>query len=160
MGELQSLQHLTLTRNQLTSIPPEIYSLSGLRSLDLSYNSLTDLSPEISQLSQIENLNLEYNAIADFPSSIGQLTNLTEIDIVPQVLPAAQPVAGSSSPVRNPAGNPNASSETPPKFSESYRRALARIQAAKESKATMLTLADGNLQQLPPEIGELADLEV
>ncbi|MGD1703134.1 leucine-rich repeat domain-containing protein, partial [Dapis sp. BLCC M229] len=61
--ELEQLEILDLSGNQLTSIPESISQLSNLTRLDLSYNQLTSIPELISQLSNLTRLDLSYNQL-------------------------------------------------------------------------------------------------
>jgi len=72
---------LTLSRNQLTSLPAEIGQLHSLTELSLSRNQLTSLPAEIGQLHSLTWLNLKENQLTSLPAKIGQLYLLTEITL-------------------------------------------------------------------------------
>ncbi len=70
---------LSLSDNQLTSLPPEIWQLTNLVTLDLSDNQLTSLPPEIWQLTNLKQLYLYVNALTSLPPEIARLTNLERL---------------------------------------------------------------------------------
>jgi len=54
---LQKLQRLMIPSNNITNLPPAVYTLSSLKALDISSNeSLTSLDPEIQNLTQLQSL--------------------------------------------------------------------------------------------------------
>jgi len=68
IGSLTTLQMLYLEGNQLTTLPPEIGSLAALQTLQLQGNQLTTLPPEINELSQLIILYLHDNASLKLPA--------------------------------------------------------------------------------------------
>jgi internalin A len=81
IGKLTSLITLDLYNNQLMAVPPEIGKLTSLTMLDLRGNQLTTVPPEIGQLTQLQILNLFNNQLTAMPLEIGQLTSLMELDL-------------------------------------------------------------------------------
>ncbi|MEH2138221.1 COR domain-containing protein [Nostoc sp.] len=77
ISQLSSLTELSLSNNQLSSLPPEISQLSSLTELSLSNNQLSSLPPEISQLSSLTWLFLSNNQFSSLPPEISQLSSLT-----------------------------------------------------------------------------------
>lgn len=59
-----SLISLDLSKNQLTTLPEEIYNCSNLRALDLSDNKLTTLSEDIYHFQYLQKINLKNNAFS------------------------------------------------------------------------------------------------
>ncbi|MDM8565979.1 COR domain-containing protein [Candidatus Halobeggiatoa sp. HSG11] len=74
--QLVNLRELNLRRNQLTSLPSEISQLVNLQVLNLRGNKLTSLPPEISQLVNLQVLNLRVNKLTSLPPEFSQLVNL------------------------------------------------------------------------------------
>lgn len=72
---------LSVSQNQLATIPPEIGQLTGLTQLYLYSNQLTTLPLEIGQLANLIRLNLHSNQLTTLPAEIGQLASLTELDL-------------------------------------------------------------------------------
>ncbi len=84
LGQLDRLQSLDLSHNQLTgSIPPELGHLAHLQELDLSFNRLTGtIPPELGQLGQLQSLDLRSNGLTgSIPSTLGQLDQLQVLDV-------------------------------------------------------------------------------
>ena len=73
--------NLILETDSLTVLPPEIGQLITLEILSLSDNQLDVLPPEIGQLSHLKHLFLGGNKLGDLPSEIWQLVNLTTLDL-------------------------------------------------------------------------------
>lgn len=62
--ELQNLQILDISNNQMTGLPAELGHLSHLRILDASNNRLTGLPYELGDLANLEILDLTGNAVS------------------------------------------------------------------------------------------------
>ena len=75
------LESLNLDRNQLTSIPEQIQTLTNLTTLYLDGNELTSLPEQIGLLTNLTILNLESNEITCVPGQIQHLTNLTYLNL-------------------------------------------------------------------------------
>ena len=87
------LTSLTISGNQLTSLPESIGNLSSLSVLALYSNQLTSLPENIGNLSNLEELNLSGNQLISIPNSIINLTNLNvlvvssnQIEIIPNTI--------------------------------------------------------------------------
>jgi Leucine-rich repeat (LRR) protein len=76
---IQSLQYLDLSENQLTSLPDSIGNITNLTELYLYYNQLTSLPDSIENLTNLTELNLSSNELRSLPDSIGNLKNLTKL---------------------------------------------------------------------------------
>ena len=79
IGDLDSLVSLSLKNNQLTTLPESIGDLSSLEYLRLNGNQLTSLPESIGDLSSLEDLNLDNNQLTTLPESIGDLSSLTSL---------------------------------------------------------------------------------
>ncbi|UOB19143.1 leucine-rich repeat domain-containing protein [Abyssalbus ytuae] len=79
IGQLTSLETLSLYSNQLTSIPAEIGQLTSLKGLYLGNNQLTSIPAGIGQLTNLEFLFLHNNQLTSIPAEIGQLTSLVRL---------------------------------------------------------------------------------
>ncbi|NDD58587.1 MAG: hypothetical protein EBZ47_04935 [Chlamydiae bacterium] len=76
---LNSLTALNVSRNQLTSLPESIETLTSLTYLDVSSNRLTSLPASIERLSSLIYLHAYDNQLPSLPASIERLTSLTEL---------------------------------------------------------------------------------
>lgn len=74
-------RYFDLSNLSLTSLPPEIGSLTSLESLSLGHNQLSSLPLEIGRLTSLEYLNISYNQLSSLPLEIGHLTSLQILDI-------------------------------------------------------------------------------
>ena len=82
LGQLTNLSSTHLFSNQLTGeIPPELGQLTNLKLLSLGFNQLTgDIPPELGQLTNLEWLSLSWNQLTgEIPSELGRLTNLERL---------------------------------------------------------------------------------
>jgi Leucine-rich repeat (LRR) protein/serine/threonine protein phosphatase PrpC len=76
-----TLVKLTLSGNQLRSLPTEIGKLVQMRELVLSKNSLESLPESVGQLKKLQVLNCMLNKIADLPDSLGELAALERLKL-------------------------------------------------------------------------------
>lgn len=87
LGGLSSLLQLSLTENQLESLPEKVGSLQRLRLLDVSRNSLTSLPAALFHLSALQTLILAHNSLTDssFPTNLQTkepvLPSLHQLDV-------------------------------------------------------------------------------
>ena len=79
IGDLQSLQELSLASNKITYVAPEIGKLSSLRELGLSDNQITRLPNEICNLHELSHMYIYNNKLTSLPDSIHKLTKLREL---------------------------------------------------------------------------------
>ena len=81
VSRLQCLQHLDLSRNQLTYLPAALCQLSQLQSLVVNNNKLVSLPEEIGELTNLMQLDVSCNEIAHLPVQIGDLSNLKHLNL-------------------------------------------------------------------------------
>ena len=79
IGSLTNLEWLELSGNHLTTLPPEIGDLKNLETLGLDSNHFTTLPPEIWKLKNLKALDLGRNQLTTLPKEIGNLTKLEEL---------------------------------------------------------------------------------
>lgn len=70
------MQTLCLFGNNITTLPPELFTIGSLVELDLSYNALTELPSGISQLRQLAKLSLSGNALTSIPEQLAEVQTL------------------------------------------------------------------------------------
>ncbi|UKO99865.1 COR domain-containing protein [Nostoc sp. UHCC 0870] len=94
---LQNLTTLDLSDNGLTQIPEAITRLQNLTILDLRSNGLKQIPEAITRLQNLTTLNLSYNQLTQIPEAITRLQNLTtlylldnEITQIPEVITRLQ----------------------------------------------------------------------
>ncbi len=136
---------LDLSRNQLTSLPPETGKLANLTQLDLSRNQLTSLPPEIGKLANLTGLGLNENQLLSLPPEIGKLANLARLYINENQLSSLPPEIGKLANLTGLGLSRNQLLSLPPEIGK-----LANL--------TLLCLNENQLTSLPPEIGKLANL--
>ncbi|MCL4275833.1 MAG: GTP-binding protein, partial [Anaerolineales bacterium] len=88
---LQNLTTLSLSRNQLASLPKEIAQLQNLTTLDLGGNQLASLPKEIGQLQHLTTLDLSSNGLASLPREILHLHELKRLNLHETPLAIALP---------------------------------------------------------------------
>ena len=83
LGNLTSLEWLTLRGNLTGAIPPELGNLTSLQRLYLTNNELTGaIPPELGNLTSIESLFLGYNALTGaIPPELGNMSSLKWLDL-------------------------------------------------------------------------------
>jgi Leucine-rich repeat (LRR) protein len=90
ISQLTSLQHLSLSFSEITSLPTQIglfiqlhtlnlYCLSNLTHLNLSSNQITHISNQINKLTQLQYLDLSFNRLTQLPDDISSLLHLSEL---------------------------------------------------------------------------------
>lgn len=71
------LQELSLSRNQLGSVPGELGHCTGLTSLDLSHNQLDAVPGQMCEgLTNLTGLNLMCNKLTQLPEQFGKMDKL------------------------------------------------------------------------------------
>ncbi|KAL9265866.1 Plant intracellular Ras-group-related LRR protein 8-like protein [Drosera capensis] len=85
-ANLGSLTYLSLSDNELTTLPASLGGLTSLRQLHVSNNKLTGLPNELGYLSNLEILNLNNNRLSSIPASIGDCLSLVEVDLSSNLL--------------------------------------------------------------------------
>ncbi|GMJ08900.1 hypothetical protein like AT2G30105 [Hibiscus trionum] len=83
---LKYLTVLSITQNQLTTLPPALGSLTSIRQLHVANNKLTTLPNEIGLLTQLEVLKVDNNRITTIPACIGECGSLVEVDLSANLL--------------------------------------------------------------------------
>nr|WP_322684603.1 COR domain-containing protein [Nostoc sp. DedQUE07]MDZ8130545.1 COR domain-containing protein [Nostoc sp. DedQUE07] len=79
--QLEWLEVLNLSGNQLRTLPEAIARLQQLTSLDLSGNQLRTLPEAIARLQQLTSLDLKGNQLRTLPEVIARLQQLTSLDL-------------------------------------------------------------------------------
>ena len=81
IGSLSNLTYLNLSGNQLTILPDTIGDLSSLSGLELSENELIGLPNNIGNLNCLRHLSLRDNQLIRLPSSICSLLHLSSLEL-------------------------------------------------------------------------------
>jgi Leucine-rich repeat (LRR) protein len=80
--ERRELKELDLSGNKLTgALPAEIRQLQGLQILNASHNQMTGVPAEIGQLSELRTLDLSDNMLTGLPYELGNLQKLEVLDL-------------------------------------------------------------------------------
>lgn len=95
IGNLQSLENLSLFGNELQELPETIGNLTSLKNFDLHRNQLSKLPETIGNLTSLEELNLEENRLATLPETIGKLTSLRKLYLPKNQLTALPETIGN-----------------------------------------------------------------
>ena len=77
--ESENVQTLSRRDEELTSLPPTIWTLSCLTSLDLSRNCLEELPPEVGNLIALQHFFVSHNRLRVLPTAIGSLVSLVTL---------------------------------------------------------------------------------
>lgn len=75
-----SLQHLTLSHNNLVQLPSTLYTLDNVMTLDLSHNKIESVYG-IERLVNLKEIILDNNELSELPESISKLTKLHTISL-------------------------------------------------------------------------------
>ncbi|CDY58573.1 BnaC03g12520D [Brassica napus] len=83
IGKMIKLQSLDLSRNKITSLPSDLWSLDSLEHLNLSSNLISDPLPSnIGNFVSLQTLDLSFNTFSgEIPASISSLVGLTTLDL-------------------------------------------------------------------------------
>jgi Leucine-rich repeat (LRR) protein len=81
LGGLSNLKSLYIGGNPFNQFPIEVITLENLRDLDLSFLDLSNLPATISQLDQLEYIGLRYNSMEQFPEVLLDMYSLHSIDL-------------------------------------------------------------------------------
>jgi len=81
IGNLKTLESLTLDRNQLSTLPESIGNLKSLKSLYLSDNQLSSLPESTTKLKSLQTLWLACNRLHNLPESMGNLKSLEVLNL-------------------------------------------------------------------------------
>ena len=146
IGQLLNLQALNLAENQLTTLPPEIGQLLNLGSLILWRNQLTTLPPEIGRLVNLQSLILWRSQLTTLPPEIGQLLNLQSLTLFSNHLTTLPPEIGQLLKLQSLDLSNNQLTTLPPEIGR--LRNLAK-----------LDLTNNQLRALPPELAELSTIK-
>jgi internalin A len=79
--ELQQLQVLNLSRNDISVVPDWLSEFAGLQRLDVSHNKLTALPESVGKLKQLWLLDVSNNKLVVLPESLGELTQLERLEV-------------------------------------------------------------------------------
>ena len=145
IGNLTNLVQLDLSSNQLTSLPESIGNLTNLQTLILVINQLTILPESIGKLSNLKVLFLGYNQITSLPESIGNLKNLVQLDLENNQLTSLPESIGNLTNLRGLRLNNNQLTSLP--------ESIGNL-----TKLEELYLVENQLTSLPESIGDLTNL--
>ncbi|UOB19185.1 leucine-rich repeat domain-containing protein [Abyssalbus ytuae] len=169
IGQLTSLEYLSLRNNQLTSIPTEIGQLTNLEFLNLGNNQLTSIPIEIGQLTSLEQLYLNYNQLTNIPIEIGQLTSLKTLSLRSNQLTSIPTEIGQLTSLETLSLGNNQLTSIPAEIGQltslvslylDYNKLTSiPIEIEQLTSLKYLYLHNNQLTSIPAEIGQLTSLE-
>ena len=86
IANLDSLKTLSLTGNGFDEIPEEVFSLSNLTLLTVGYNGLTFIPDSLQKLENLQTLRIYGNELRDIPSFLFEMPMLKNIDLAENFL--------------------------------------------------------------------------
>ena len=103
LGQLTSLEELTLDRNKFRAIPDSLGELSLLRSFSCSDNLIGALPSSIGRLQRLERLDVHNNNLTEFPTALWNCGSLERINMTSNViahirLPSLPPASAAPPP--------------------------------------------------------------
>src|SRR5947209_4521285 len=69
---------VNLWKQQLGTVPDELWDNLGMETLILADNALTTISPKIARLKNLRTLDLGHNKLSSLPESIGEVNGLRD----------------------------------------------------------------------------------
>ena len=151
IGRLGELSHLNLSYNDLSDrIPDEIGRLQKLETLDLTWNELWGGIPaSIGQLTNVRTIRLGWNVLTGIPGNIGSLANLGILDLESNPIAALPREIGHLKRL-----------EELTLSGASLTRIPEEIRALESLRILELRSSPSLSGHVPPQIGELGNLEV
>ncbi len=149
IANLCNLTELDLSSNEIIYLPKAITGLHDLKELDLSNNKLTTLPESISEMTQLAELNLWRNELTSLPESFSRLNNLNDLNVgynQIKTLPSSISQIQGLSVLWLPANPWNSLPEWD--------------WIANLHNLTALGLGECNLREIPKFVGQLHNLEV
>ncbi|EYU35320.1 hypothetical protein ABFS82_10G122600 [Erythranthe guttata] len=94
IGKLTKLQSLDLSRNKISALPSDFWSLGSLTTLNLSHNQISDgFSSNIGNFGRLRNLDLSFNNFSGgIPEAISSLTSLRVLNLAGNSFESAVPL--------------------------------------------------------------------
>ena len=92
IGGLPLLEEIDVSGNALASLPPSLWSLPALRVLCADRNAITEIGPEVAAAAgTLETLDLGHNRLTTIPAELGELRRLSYLDLRHNALAAVPP---------------------------------------------------------------------
>ena len=92
IGGLPLLEEIDVSGNALASLPPSLWSLPALRVLCADRNAITEIGPEVAAAAgTLETLDLGHNRLSTIPAELGELRRLRYLDLRHNALAAVPP---------------------------------------------------------------------
>ena len=147
IGYFQSLRHLDLDFNSLTTLPLELFNCTELSSLDLNNNFLTEIPREIGNLADLRHFIIGRNSLTEIPTEIGNCSELRELYLHNNRLTAIPPAIGRCTQLHKLELRNNFLTEIPAELGSC-------------TQLVYFHLPNNRLREIPPEIGNCASLGV
>lgn len=147
IAEKTALRKLSLSKQSISELPPELFELTTLTELDLSDNNLTSLPAGIGNLVNLEVLNISRNKTTGLPKEIGNLKQLVELNADNNDLTSLPMQIGELTNLLTLRLSGNQL--------ESLPKEIGNLE-----NLEIITLTADKLRSLPPEIGDLNKLRI
>jgi len=141
-AKLEKWDGLDLSRNRISTLPPEIGEIESLTVLDISHTGLVEVPPEVGNLTKLRILKVAKNQLTKLPDEICQLTDLITLDASVNKIRLLPQGFGNLTSLQQLQLELNELKELPGNITE-----LTNL--------TILELHENRLSVLPPEIGLL-----
>ena len=166
-----SLRELVLRENELSALPVSLWCATGMQMLDAAHNRLSHVSDEIAALESLRHLNLAMNQLSSVPEAVGSLFELESLNVAFNQLRELPASIGALSSLLYLFAAYNQLSALPEleqchNLSELHVSGNRDITTLPESlwtlssSLTKLYASNLSLESLPPQVGDLSDLEV
>jgi len=169
-GNLDAMQTLHISNNDITDLPESFYKLDGLHTFWMGTSSLSNLPDSFGYLPSLDQLSLGYNDISTLPESFGNLSSLTWFGMFDGGLDSLPSTFGDLGSLETCFLGSNEIAELPANFGDLSSIKIIdlnnnQLSSLPESFGNMNTLEnfsaqENNLSSLPASFGNLESLIV